>query len=76
MTEKTIVRIRKKPSEQQFHAAMIAGLMLKLQKIGPGNPQHSDLLDMEQLIRQLHGVTGNWIARISKLRAPSMKAVA
>jgi hypothetical protein len=54
---------------------LVARLMLWLQEVqhpdSPGGRSivHTELIPAEQLIRQLHGATGNWLARISELRA-------
>lgn len=54
---------------------LVARLMLWLQEVqhpdSPGGRSivHTELIPAEQLIRQLHGSTGNWLARISALRA-------
>jgi len=57
-------------------SVLIAKLLLKLHEAqhpdSPGGRSivHSELLDMEDLIRQLHGATGNWIEQITQLRRP------
>jgi hypothetical protein len=56
-------------------SVLIARLMLWLQEAqhpeSPGGRSivHTELIGAEALIRQLHGATGNWLARISDLRA-------
>jgi len=56
---------------------LITRLLLKLQEAehpdSPGGRRiiHSELLGMEPLIRTLHGATGNWLAQIEALRAPT-----
>lgn len=56
-------------------SVLIARLMLWLQEAqhpdSPGGRSivHTELIGAEQLIRRLHGATGNWLARISALRA-------
>lgn len=55
-------------------SVLIARLMLWLQEAqhpdSPGGRRivHTELLPAAPLIRQLHGATGNWLARISELR--------
>lgn len=55
---------------------LIARLLVKLQEAehpdSPGGRAviHTELFDMEALIRQLHGQTGNWINQIETLRRP------
>jgi hypothetical protein len=56
-------------------SVLIARLMLWLQEAqhpeSPGGRRivHTELVGAEQLIRQLHGATGNWLARITDLRS-------
>lgn len=56
-------------------SVLIARLMLWLQEAqhpdSPGGRKivHNELLPAELLIRQLHGATGNWLARISEMKA-------
>lgn len=55
-------------------SVLIARLMLWLQEAqhpeSPGGRSivHTELIGAEALIRQLHGATGNWLARISDIR--------
>ena len=55
-------------------SVLVARLMLWLQEAqhpdSPGgrNIVHTELLPAELLIRQLHGATGNWLARISDMK--------
>lgn len=59
---------------------LIARLLVKLQEAqhpdSPGgrNVIHTELLGMEDLIRELHGATGNWLEQISQLRRPRAAA--
>lgn len=56
-------------------SVLIARLMLWLQEAqhpdSPGGRRivHTELVGAEPVIRQLHGATGNWLARISELRS-------
>ena len=55
---------------------LIARLLVKLQEAehpdSPGGRSvvHSELLGMENLIRQLNGATGNWLHQIEQMRRP------
>ncbi len=55
---------------------LIARLLVKLQESehpdSPGgrNIVHSELLGMENLVRDLHRQTGNWLAKIDEIRRP------
>lgn len=56
-------------------SVLIAKLMLWLQEAqhpeSPGGRRivHTELVNAEKIIRQLHGATGNWLARIGELRS-------
>lgn len=56
-------------------SVLIARLMLWLQEAqhpeSPGGRRivHTELVGAETVIRQLHGATGNWLARIGELRS-------
>jgi hypothetical protein len=55
---------------------LIARVMLKMQEVthpdSPGGAAivHSEYLDGETLMRELHGATGEWLARCSEIRRP------